>query len=551
MTKNHYTSVLLLALLWLAACAGMTPEREDEQAAQSEHILLAEIARSRGEPELASDFYARALKPRASLALTREASTYALRVEAWPQALEMAQLWKARDPDNPAADWALGMAALQAGELAQARDAFRRWLIEASEADWRYLGGELQSLPRRWRAWQLMEPLSREHDSAPALLAGARMAMSLHRLEDAQRLSQRALVRDPDDPEAWWLKRRVRAQAGDAAAVTEAWLALADWRDAGAILEMATLLWESGDLPAAADLLRGALEDNPGLSAFDYALALVLSEQGQYEEALERFSRLAARGFRLRETWFRMAVVNERAGKREAALRLYDRVLSGDDHVEARARAIALLLELGREGEADERIELSRYQLGDYRHQFRVTLGSLLLARGWQSRGVALCEAAQAARAWDADAHYRCALGRLEAEPGSTVAVEWLRKAHRLWPEEPLVLNALGYSLADQDRDLREARRLIRQALRRSPDSGAILDSKGWVEYRLGNHQAAARWLEQAWERLQVAEVAAHKVAVKWALGQREEARSLYETARERWPDEEILEKTWQQLQKD
>ena len=95
-------------------------------------------------------------------------------------------------------------------------------------------------------------------------------------------------------------------------------------------------------------------------------------------------------------------------------------------------------------------------------------------------------------------------------------------------PDNAHAYNALGYTLADKTDRLDEAMDLIVEANRLLPDNGLILDSLGWVHYRLGNTGKALEYLEQAWETQQDAEIAAHLGEVLWMIGQYDAAREIW-----------------------
>jgi tetratricopeptide (TPR) repeat protein len=117
-----------------------------------------------------------------------------------------------------------------------------------------------------------------------------------------------------------------------------------------------------------------------------------------------------------------------------------------------------------------------------------------------------------------------------------------LRRLLELDPDHADALNALGYSLADMTDRYAEALELIQRALAIKPDEGAILDSMGWVQYRLGNLGLALDYLRQAGAKLpEDPEVAAHLGEVLWALGQRDEARQVWEKAQAKAPDHPYL----------
>jgi tetratricopeptide (TPR) repeat protein len=109
--------------------------------------------------------------------------------------------------------------------------------------------------------------------------------------------------------------------------------------------------------------------------------------------------------------------------------------------------------------------------------------------------------------------------------------------------------NALGYSLADRGLRLAEARELIQRALELRPGDPFITDSLGWVEYRLGNLDEAERLLRRAWSARPDTEIGAHLGEVLWALGRRDEARSIWRQAQTRDGANAVLRETLARLQ--
>ena len=103
-------------------------------------------------------------------------------------------------------------------------------------------------------------------------------------------------------------------------------------------------------------------------------------------------------------------------------------------------------------------------------------------------------------------------------------------------------MNALGYTLADRTQRYAEAEELIDKALQLDPDSPAIIDSHGWVLFKLGRHEEALERLQIAYEAFDDHEVAAHLVEVLVALERREEALELLAAATEKRPDSPLLD---------
>lgn len=123
-----------------------------------------------------------------------------------------------------------------------------------------------------------------------------------------------------------------------------------------------------------------------------------------------------------------------------------------------------------------------------------------------------------------------------------------LQKVIQIKPQHYHAYNALGYALADRNERLEEARDLISKALSFAPGEPFIMDSMGWVEFRLGRMGEAERLLRQAYGSRPDPEIAAHLGEVLWAAGQQDEARRIFADAMKRDPDNESVKSTLQRL---
>ena len=103
-----------------------------------------------------------------------------------------------------------------------------------------------------------------------------------------------------------------------------------------------------------------------------------------------------------------------------------------------------------------------------------------------------------------------------------------LRKIIAIEPESQQAYNALGYSLADRKIRLEEAYKLIDKAIKLAPDDAFIMDSMGWVQFRLGKLKEAEGWLRRSYEKRQEAEIAAHLGEVLWVTGRKDEAIKIW-----------------------
>ncbi len=123
-----------------------------------------------------------------------------------------------------------------------------------------------------------------------------------------------------------------------------------------------------------------------------------------------------------------------------------------------------------------------------------------------------------------------------------------LREVMRLAPDNHHAYNALGYSLAERNVRLEEARGLIVKALAMSPEDPFIMDSMGWVEYRMGNLEAAEAHLRRAYGLRRDPEIAVHLGEVLWQRGKRADAQKLWLEARAKDPQNDTLRSTLARL---
>jgi len=126
-----------------------------------------------------------------------------------------------------------------------------------------------------------------------------------------------------------------------------------------------------------------------------------------------------------------------------------------------------------------------------------------------------------------------------------------LKRLIQLRPDHAHAYNALGYSFADRNIRLAEAKTLVEKALELSPGDFFIIDSMGWVLYRMGDLKGAAEQLQRAWRGRPDAEIGAHLGEVLWSLGRKDDARRVWREARVRDSGNEVLRETLTRLRAD
>jgi len=123
-----------------------------------------------------------------------------------------------------------------------------------------------------------------------------------------------------------------------------------------------------------------------------------------------------------------------------------------------------------------------------------------------------------------------------------------LRRMLEIRPNDATALNALGYTLTDRTDRHQEAFGYISAALEQRPEDPAIIDSMGWVLYRLGRPDEALPYLQRAYEAYPDPEIASHLGEVLWVLGQKKEARRIWQDTLKAHPDNDIIKETVNRL---
>jgi tetratricopeptide (TPR) repeat protein len=245
----------------------------------------------------------------------------------------------------------------------------------------------------------------------------------------------------------------------------------------------------------------------------------------------------------LTQAYLLLAQAAEQQQDYAGAERWLARVDNPQRALEVQARRASLL---ARQGKIKEARELIRQSPGDGRAKL---LAETELLRERKMYAEAEQVMAQANKQFpdDTDLLYEQAmldekLNRLD------VMERLLRRVIELKGDHQHAYNALGYSFAERNMRLPEAKELIKKALELSPGEPSITDSMGWVEYRLGNRDEAIRWLRDAYQARPDPEIAAHLGEVLWSAGRTEEAKRVFRDGRSRDAQNDVLRETLARL---
>jgi tetratricopeptide (TPR) repeat protein len=250
------------------------------------------------------------------------------------------------------------------------------------------------------------------------------------------------------------------------------------------------------------------------------------------------------------QAWLMLAQSAEQRGDFRAAETWLARIADPRRALEVQTRRASMLVRQGKLAQARELIRrVPEKDADDARAKLVAEAGVLRDAKRWREAYEVLAGASQRFSD-DSDLLYEQAMMAEKLDRLDDME-QLLRRVIALKPDNAHAHNALGYSLADRSLRLPEARQLVQRALELLPGDPFITDILGWVEFRLGNREEALRLLRSAYATRPDVEIAAHLGEVLWALGQRDEARTVWREAKARDAANDVLRETLARLRVD
>jgi tetratricopeptide (TPR) repeat protein len=312
-----------------------------------------------------------------------------------------------------------------------------------------------------------------------------------------------------------------------------------DPEDAGLRMLYAQLLVDEKEFSRAREVFEQMLESSPEEADVLFALGILSLQLEDLAAGREYFRSLRATGERRNDATYYLGQAEELDGKLDEAVGWYEKV-KGEHALDAKVRIARIDGRRGKLDKARDRLQQLRDQWQDDAVLLFMLEAEMLSDLDLNRDAMAVYGQALEAFPDNVDLLYSRAL-HAAAMKELDVLERDLRMILQKDPKHADALNALGYTLADQTDRYDEALSLIERALELKPEDPAVLDSMGWVQYRLGNLDESLRYLRKALGKVQDGEIAAHLGEVLWARGEREEAWKVWEEALAADPDHEYL----------
>ncbi|VCU68851.1 bacteriophage N4 receptor, outer membrane subunit [Pigmentiphaga humi] len=526
-------------------------------------ILASEIAAQRGAFTPAAGTSVELARATGDPRLARRAVEFSLAGGDLVRALEAAQIWAELDPsDVEARQTALSLAAA-AGRVDGMGPALRARIAAAPDkaiaiVEARRVVARLED--RRRALGILDEALADVRTMPEAHIALARTAGAAGDNARALREAEAALQAQPDSETAAMLALQIGIESDPERAVARARAFVATHAEARSLrVLLARALASVKDFDGARSELEAMARANPEDFEIIYMQGVLAYQSERLDDAdeyLRRYldiheQRSASAGAaplpEADNALFLRVQIAEDQRRYDDAFDLLDKVDDPNAALAARLRQAVLRGKQGRVDDARKIISILDPRSTREGAQVALTEAQILRSADRRDEAVKVLEAATERYPDTPELMYDLAM-LYEQQNRIEDMEKQLRQVIAVKPDHAHAYNALGYSLADRNVRLAEAKRLVERAVNLSPDDPFIIDSMGWVYYRMGDHARALSYLERAYKLRPDAEIGVHLGEVLWASGQQQRARQLWREVQAKDPGNGLLRGTLARL---
>ncbi|MEA3195284.1 MAG: hypothetical protein QOD26_3617 [Betaproteobacteria bacterium] len=542
-----------LAAAALSACAqAPRADRKDIKELNEPTLyefLLGEIALQRGDAQLAAQTYLDLAKRTRDPRVARRAVEVASEARLGDIAIEAAKTWHDIEPTSAQALQITAALLVSAKRVEEAGPYIEKLLVSEGvnlENGFLQLNRLLSSNPDKAANARLVRKLAAKYPKLPEAHFAIGQAASAANEDDAALASaRRAQELRPEWETAVLLEAQILQKKSPPAAAKR----LGDYvaknpNAADARLNYARALVLDKRYPEAREQFQSVLAASPGNAEVAYAVGVLAFQLKEYSVAEDSLKRVLSMRYRDPDAVrYLLGQVAEEQKRWPQAIQWYEQIQEGDHALNARLRTAGAMAKQGKL--EDARKFLQQVATDSPAEEVQLTVAEAQLLRDANRHGDAFKLLGEALKRQPEQPEllYDYALTAEKLERFDLLESN-LRKLIEVRPEHAHAYNALGYSFAERNLRLPEARKLVEKAVELAPEDYYILDSLGWVQYREGDLKGAAATLRRAYGGRPDAEIGAHLGEVLWQLGQRDEARRVWQESVKSAPENETLLKT-------
>lgn len=516
--------------------------------------MISELSAQRGDVAEAGDNYLDLALITRDLGIIRRAVQFASVNDDVNALLQLGLLWAEVEPEAPQPHLMLAFQFLDTGNFEQALSHMARVIDLGGDMDFSALAARTGQLDEGTRSALIenLYQLVREFPDRESIRLTLVQLLAQNGNFDEALLEYDALLEITElTPNLVMLQSQILQRNDDSDGAARAMrngLRTFD-TDKPLRLTYARLLIQSESFADALEQFAILVEQDPQDWETLFSMALLDLEMENFEDAAERFQQLVNVDQRADESQYYLGYIYEQLEDPRQAIVHYRQVSIGTQNfLPAQQLATRLSIELGELEEAHA--HLSRMSRGQSRLEilFTTVESGVLIQSGYPDEARSLLDNSLNKYPNETDLLFARVLlfDSLEDREGSE---KDLRQIIRMKPDDSRALNHLGYMLADQTNRYEEALELLERAIAIEPEDPAIIDSLGWVQYKLGRYEEALANLRRAFAVFPDHEVASHVGEVLWQMGRKDEAIEVWRDALETRPDSDLIREVVERFQ--
>jgi tetratricopeptide (TPR) repeat protein len=517
-------------------------------------LMTAEIAGQRNQYGVALDGYLQAAKHVDDSRITERAAKIGLFLKNTEKTDEAVSLWLAQDDENLTARKIAVLSALRAGKKSVAVEHLNK-ILETDPAGFEATLIELtKALGKNGSAelvFDVLDEVSKKHpDQAIVFFVQSLLAGQLNKIDVAKEKVDQALLLQPNWNKALILQAQIAAKEGRDDLARESLEKVLDNTPENNKIRklLAQILMKTEAYDDAVQLYEDVLESQADDGESQFAIALIYLQQDKEEDALVYLKKLVNNPAWDAQASFYIGRIEFKKENYQDALVWFDKVTQDPYAYDAAMASVSVLLMQKKYHEIDNRIANLAIKYPKQKVNILLLRTEVLNEQNKHQQSFEVMSKALKDYPGHRDILYTRALIAEKLDKLDVVEAD-LKAIIIKNPGDASALNALGYTLIDRTTRYQDAEVYLLQAIKLKPEEAVIIDSIGWLRFKQGRVDEALKHLRDAYEKQKEGEIAAHLVEVLWSVGNKDEAKEIYDQAVKNTPDNEYLIKIKQRFE--
>lgn len=509
-------------------------------------LMAAELAGQRNQYDLAMDAYLQAAKRVDDPRIAERAVKIGLFLKDEVRTREALAVWLQKDGKNLAARKFAVLLSIKNADKKTALENLDALLIDdpaGFDASVLEMSKLLEKEGRTQFTYDVLEEMASQYPSQVSVFfVQAVLASVLQKNDLADAKIAHVLELQPDWNKAVIFRAQLAGRNGDLGRAREylekaVKLSPDDKQLRKMLLEV---MVNAGAFEDAIKLCQAVLDEKPDDAETLFALAYIHLQQRQTDKAENYLEKLLSNPEWEGQASFYLGKIEQDRRHPDKALAWFDRVSEGNYAFDADMAAVSLLMGQKRFDDASLRIKRLEGRYPDQSLRLLMIKAEIYNQSGKHQEAYDALSSALKQAPDTRDILYARALVAERLNRLDVLEADLLKILEKQ-PDDVGALNALGYTLADRTTRYSDAETYLARALAQQPEEAVVIDSYGWLLFKMGKVEEALTYLRKAYAKQAENEIAAHISEVLWSLGEKKEAKSFFEGLYKKSPDDEYL----------